>query len=73
MLKEEEVLRVCKGYVKVTLRNGWQMIKIPKAVLNFSYVKEERKMGVVQFIILGLVFVALAGCFVYSIIANKQK
>lgn len=30
-------------------------------------------MGVVEFIIVGLVFAALAGCFVYSIVANKQK
>ncbi len=30
-------------------------------------------MGVVECIIIGLVFVALAGCFVYSLIANKQK
>lgn len=30
-------------------------------------------MGVVQIIIIGLAFVALGGCFVYSIIANKQK
>lgn len=32
-----------------------------------------KKMGVVEFIIVGLVFAALAGCFVYSILANKQK
>ena len=31
------------------------------------------KMGVAEFIIIGLVFVSLAGCFVYSIIANRQK
>ncbi len=30
-------------------------------------------MGVVEFIILGLVFASLAGCFVYSLIANRQK
>lgn len=30
-------------------------------------------MGVVEFIIVGIVFAALAGCFVYSIIVNKQK
>lgn len=30
-------------------------------------------MSVVEFIIVGLVFAALAGCFVYSLIANKQK
>lgn len=30
-------------------------------------------MGVVEMIIIGLVFVSLAGCFVYSIIANRQK
>lgn len=30
-------------------------------------------MGVVEFIIIGPVFVALAGCFVYSLAANRQK
>lgn len=30
-------------------------------------------MGVVEFIIIGLVFVPLAGCFIYSLVANKQK
>lgn len=30
-------------------------------------------MGIIEIIIIGLVFVSLAGCFVYSIVANKQK
>lgn len=30
-------------------------------------------MGIVEFIILGLVFVALGGCFVYSLVTSKQK
>lgn len=30
-------------------------------------------MGVVEFIIIGLVFVSLAGCFIYSLVVNKQK
>lgn len=28
-------------------------------------------MGIVEIMILGLVFVALGGCFVYSLITNK--
>lgn len=30
-------------------------------------------MGIVEIIILGLVFVALGGCFVYSLISNKNN
>lgn len=30
-------------------------------------------MGVVEFLIVGLVFIALAGCFIYSLVVNKQK
>lgn len=29
-------------------------------------------MGVVEFLVLGLVFIALGGCFIYSILTNKQ-
>lgn len=30
-------------------------------------------MGIVEIIILGLVFVALGGCFVYSLISNRHN
>ena len=30
-------------------------------------------MGIVEIIILGLVFVSLGGCFVYSLISNKSS
>lgn len=30
-------------------------------------------MGIVEIIILGLVFVALGGCLVYSLISNKSS
>lgn len=29
-------------------------------------------MGIVEFLVLGLVFIALGGCFIYSILTNKQ-
>ena len=57
----------------------WSVIAIMIVVVGFfggiwyEHRQEERKMGIVEFIIIGLVFVALAGCFVYSLIANKQK
>lgn len=30
-------------------------------------------MGIVEIIIMGLVFVALGGCFVYSLVSNNKK
>lgn len=30
-------------------------------------------MGIVQILIVGVVFVALGGCFVYSLATNKEK
>lgn len=30
-------------------------------------------MGIVEILIVGIVFVALGGCLVYSLIANKAK
>ena len=29
-------------------------------------------MGIVEIIVLGLVFVSLGGCFIYSLISNKK-
>lgn len=57
----------------------WSVIVIIITVIGFfggiwyEHKQEDREMGIVEILIVGIVFVALGGCLVYSLIANKAK